>query len=167
MVIPTPPQAAGLPGFEENMSKIFGVRGGKMKILLVAVDKHNVAINFTGRAPTIMRAIAAMKKPSDSLASDAEIAKTAALLPAGAQWVGYFNPSGAVAFAKSFIDAMIGETGFNKPNIPDFPASLPIGIAAKATPGQLQVETVVPSSVLDAVGKYVGLVQSAEHPEVP
>ena len=114
-----------------------------------------------------MRAIASLKKPADSLAADPEIAKTAALLPSGAQWVGYFSPSGAVAFAKSAIDALGEEAGFGKPNIPDFPTSVPIGVAAKATPGQLQIETVVPSSVLDAIGKYVGLLQSAEHPEVP
>ena len=54
-----------------------------------------------------------------------------------------------------------------KPNIPEFPACPPIGIAVKAVPNELQTETVVSSAVLEAIGKYVGIVQSAEHPEVP
>jgi len=165
MAIPLPPRAAEVPGFEEKMGKLLGP-GGKLKTLLVAVDEHTVALSFTGRAPLVMRAIAALKRPADSLAADPDIAKTAAMLPAGAQWVGYFNPSGAVAFAKSIVDAMFDEGGF-KPSIPDFPASPPIGIAGKATPGELQIETVVPTAVLDAIGKYGGLVRSAEHPEVP
>ena len=117
--------------------------------------------------PIIMRAIASLKKPADGLAADAEIAKTTALLLSDAQWVGYFSPSGAVAFAKSFIDALGEDTGFGKPNIPDFPATQPIGVAAKAKPGQLQIEIVVPSSVLDAIGKFVEQIQGEQHPEVP
>ena len=106
-----------------------------------------------------MRAIAALKQPADSLTADPEVAKTAAMLPAGSPWVGYFSPSGAVAFAKWVVNAMSEEGGY-KPNIPDFPASPPIGIAAKGLPGQLQIEAVVSPAVLEAIGKYVGLVQS-------
>jgi hypothetical protein len=165
MAIPLPPNTAGVPNVEEKMGKLLGP-GGKFKTVLVAIDDHTVALTFTGRAPLIARAIAAAKNSSDNLTADPEIVKTAALLPAGAQWVAYFNPNGAVAFAKWIVDAMTDEGGA-KPNIPDFPAVPPIGIAAKAIPGELQVETVVPSAVLDAIGKYVGLVRSAEHPEVP
>jgi hypothetical protein len=163
--IPLPQQVKEVPGMEDRMGKIFG-SGGKLKTVLVAVDEHTIALSFTDRAPFITRAIAAAKKPSEGLASDAEIAKTAAMLPTGAQWVGYFNPSGAVAFAKGMVDAMSEEGGF-KPNIPEFPASPPIGIAVKTLPGELQTETVVPSAVLDAIGKYVGTIKSTEHPEVP
>ncbi len=167
MAIPLPKQAAMMPGFSEIMKKIYGSEG-KMKFLVAAIDDHHVALNFSGRAPVIMRAIASMKKPADSLAADAEIAKTAALLPADAQWVGYFSPGGAVAFVKAVVESIGAEGGFgNKPNIPDFPASQPIGLAAKAKPGQLQIEVIVPSTVLDAIGKYVEQVQGAEHPEVP
>jgi hypothetical protein len=162
MVVLVPPKAAGIPGFDERIGKLLGSEA-KVKILLAAIDDHTVALS--GRAPAIMRAIASLKKPADSLASDPEIAKTAALLPAGAQWVGYVSPIGAVAFAKSIVAAM-NEEGF-KPGIPDFPASQPIGVAVQATAGQLQIETVVPSSVLDAIGKFVGLMEAEEHPEVP
>jgi hypothetical protein len=166
VAVPVPSEAAGVPGLSEGIGKLFGSEG-KMKILLVAIDEHNVVINFAGRAPIIMRAIASLKKPADGLATDPEIAKTAALLPTGAQWIGYFSPSGAVAFVKSVLDTLGDDAGFAKPNVPDFPASPPIGVAAKATPGQLEIETVVPSPVLDAIGKYIEQVQGAEHPEVP
>ena len=66
------------------------------------------------------------------------------------------------------IESIGAEGGFgNKPNIPDFPASQPIGISAKAKPGQLQIEMIVPASVLDAIGKFFEQVHGAEHPEVP
>ena len=70
-----------------------------------------------------------------------------------------------MALVKSIVDT-INEEGF-KSNIPDFPTSQPIGVAATATADQLQIETVVPSSVLDAIGKFVGLMEAEEHPEVP
>ena len=56
-----------------------------------------------------MRAIAALKQPAEGLAADADVVKTAAMLPAGAQWVGYVSPSGAVAFVKWIIDTMTPE----------------------------------------------------------
>jgi hypothetical protein len=165
MNIQQPPKAAALPGFQEKMAKIFGP-GGKFKTTLVAVDKQTIVVSFADHAPSITRAIAALKQPADALAADSDVAQTAAMLPADAQWVGYFSPSGAVAFAKWIVTTMTPEGGF-RPNIPDFPASPPIGLAAKALPGELQTEAVLPPSVVEAIGKYVGLVRSAEHPEVP
>ena len=154
-------------GFEESIGKFFGP-GGKLKTLIVAVDEHTVAISFGDSGPLVMRAIAALKQPSEALAGDADVAKVAAMLPAGSQWVGYVSPSGAVAFVKWVVDTMMPEASYGyKPNIPDFPASPPIGIAVKAMPGELQTETIITTAVLEAIGKYVAIVQSAEHPEVP
>ena len=46
----------------------------------------------------LKKAIAAARNPPASLGADAGIAKTAALLPQGSQWVGYINPKGVVDF---------------------------------------------------------------------
>jgi hypothetical protein len=165
MAIPLGAKAKEAVGSEEALQKIFGP-GGKQKSLIVALDDHTVAVSFGNSGPLVLRAIAALKKPAEGLASDADLAKVAAMLPAGAQWVGYISPSGAVALAKWGVDSLVPE-GVDKPNIPDFPTSPPIGAAVKAVPDQLQVEVVVPSAVLDAIGKFVGLVEGAEHPEVP
>jgi hypothetical protein len=161
------PKIKESPEFEEAMGKFFGP-GGKFKMLMVAVDDHTVALSLGGSGPLVMRAIAALKQPADSLAADADIAKTAKMLPAGSQWVGYVSPSGSVAFAKWVVDTMTPEAAYgSKPNIPEFPACPPIGVAVKALPNELQTEAVATSAVLEAIGKYVGIVQSAEHPEVP
>jgi hypothetical protein len=152
-------------GVQDAMSKIFGP-GGKYKNLAVAVDDQTVAISFGNSSPLILRVIAALKQPADSLASDADVVKTAALLPSGGQWSGYLSPSGAVGFVKWIIETVVPE-GDGRPTIPDFPASPPIGAVVKAVPGQLQAEAVVSSAVLEAIGQYVGLVQSTAHPEVP
>jgi hypothetical protein len=158
-------KAKEAPGFEETMGKIFGP-GGKNKNLAVAVDDHTVAISFGNSSPLILRVIAALKQPAESLATDADVVKTAALLPSGGQWSGYLSPNGAVGFVKWIIETMIPE-GDGRPTIPDFPASPPIGAVVKAVPGQLQAEAVVSPAVLEAIGQYVGLVQSTAHPEVP
>jgi hypothetical protein len=165
MSLPLSAKAKDAFGLEETMGKIFGP-GGKYKNLAVAVDDHTVAISFGNSGPLILRVIAALKQPADGLMSDADVVKTAALLPSGSQWVGFLSPSGAVAFAKWVVDTVAPEEA-EKPSIPEFPASPPIGVAVKAVPGELQVEAVASSAVLEAIGKYVGLVQSDEHPEVP
>ena len=164
MEIPQPAQAEQMPGFDDTMSKMFGP-GGKMKFFLVAVNEHTVALSLTSHAP-ILRTIAALKQPANGLATDPELLKTAKLLPTDAPWVGYVSPSGSVAFFKRMMDTMMPE-GMPRPNIPDFPASPPIGVAVKALPGELQAEIVVPSAMLDAIGKYVGMVQNEQHPEIP
>ena len=47
----------------------------------MAVDDHTVAISLGGSSPLVMRSIAALKQPSDGLAADADIVKTAKMLP--------------------------------------------------------------------------------------
>jgi hypothetical protein len=165
METPLSAKAAATLGFGERIGKLFG-SGGKMKILRVAIDDRTIAISFTGRTSMILKAIASLKQSGGGLASDAEIAKTAALLPADAQWIGYVSPSRAVAFYRSMRETAADVRDFHS-NGPEFPRSQPIGVAAKATAGELQVEAVVPSSVLDAIGKYIAPTVDAEHSEAP
>jgi hypothetical protein len=160
--IPLSSNVKQVPGAEKMMEKLYGA-DGKIRFLYVAVDDHTLAMSFGGHAPLILRVIEAIKQPAEALASDPGIVEMSKLLPADAQWTGYVSPAGCVAFVKWIVETTVSEGQF-KPNIPDFPASPPIGVAVKAVSGEVQTEAIVPAAVLDAVGKYVGIVQNEGQP---
>jgi hypothetical protein len=89
------------------------------------------------------------------LEADEPIAKTSKLLPDGAQWAAYINPQGVV----QWVDVILKQMPEMTINIPPFPASDPIGAAARVSADGLDAELVLPESVVAGVGQYVGTIQ--------
>jgi hypothetical protein len=134
---------------KKMMESMFGP-GGKMTASLAAVDGKNVIMRYTP-ATGLPQAIKAAKK---GLATDAEIAKTAALLPQEAQWALYISPKGATDLANRAVKMLGG------PNeIPGFPATPPLGAAAKLSAGGLELNAVLPAALLEQLGPYVTKLQ--------
>jgi hypothetical protein len=111
----------------------------------------------------VARIKAACKNPGSSLGADADIAQTAKLLPAGAQWIVYLSPKGFV----DFIGAMVlnfaggagGPGGGAMPMIPPFPQTPPIGVGVESSAKGLDVGIVIPGGVLKGVATYIQQMQ--------
>jgi hypothetical protein len=101
-------------------------------------------------------ALDVLKQPRKSLAQDADVSVTAAMLPADSQWIAYMSPRGYVQLMQRAMTAamqnMPAGAGFT---LPPFPKSPPVGFAVKATPAELHAEIAVPSEVIKAGGEYV------------
>ena len=134
--------------------------GGKIVMHYVAADEHTVVMGLGVSEDRLVAAMAVLKQPKKSLAQDAVVSVTAALLPAGSQWVAYISPRGYMQLTQRFMAAALK----NNPiaanfSLPPFPKCPPLGIAVKAEPVELRAEIVVPSELLKAAGEYVQDIQ--------
>lgn len=159
MKIPMFPGAEKMPNFDEIMEKLFGP-GGKMIAFIAAADEHTILAAYTNRR-LLRQCLKAADGTQPGLAADPAVAKTAAMLPSGAQWVGYISPKGMIDFIKRVIPAVTPE-GQTAPKIPNFPETPPIGFAVKAAPGSVRSHTVVPAAVLKGIGGFVAEIRKKQ-----
>jgi hypothetical protein len=139
------------PGFEKMMENLFG-EGGKVKMYVAAVDDTTLVGAYVSK-DLLKKAIASVRNPTISLSADAGIAKTAALLPQGSQWVGFISPKGVVDFGLRIAKMAVPDAeGFE---LPPFPQTPPVGFGVKASRDGLETDLVLPSSVIEAVYAYV------------
>jgi hypothetical protein len=128
--------------------KLFGADG---KIhMYVAKGNDKTLVSAYGKEQ-LMRGVEHVRAGGAGLEADADIAKTTAMLPEGAQWVAYVSPQGLVQWIGVFVEAMFG----GQTKLPPFPATEPIGLAAKVTPTGLDAELVLPEKVVAGIGQYI------------
>jgi hypothetical protein len=130
------------------LSKMFGGDGKIHMYIAKASDK--IVVSTYGKEQ-LVHAVKHLAEGGEGLAADADLAKTAAQLPAGAQWIAYVSPQGLVQWIGVFVEAMLG----GQMQLPPFPASEPIGLAAKVSETGLDAEILVPGSVVAGLGQYI------------
>jgi hypothetical protein len=129
------------------LDAIFGP-GGKLVATAVAVDKTTVVTAYV--PPAKMKAILG-GKGKGGLAADAGVAKVAAMLPQGAQWVGYFSPRGTI----DFVAKGIAQFSPGIIQLPEFPDTPPIGAGLKVGADGIDGRIVVPASTLQGIGRFI------------
>lgn len=140
--------AQQVPDALNMMEAMFG-EGGELSIFLAPIDENTVLGTYVSKR-RLVQAIRAAGDPEAALANNPGIRRTAKMLPAGAQWVGYWSPRGTLQFAKAAVAAITPEA---EADIPEFPATPPIGFAMKLTPQIAQADVVVPAAVLKAAAE--------------
>ena len=129
------------------LDEMMGV-GGKMLFYYVAADEHTVLMGIGVSQERMAAALDVLKQPRKSLAEDADVSVTAAMLPADSQWVAYMSPRGYMQLTQRVDDRgdeeHAGRRGFS---LPPFPKCPPVGFAVKATPAELHAEIAVPVGV--------------------
>ena len=153
MKIPMAPQVANVPDFDQIMEKLFGP-GGKMIAFMAPADKHTIVAAYTSKK-LLRECLQVAQGTKPGLAANPDVAKTAAMLPPGSQWVGYISPKGTIDFIKRVIPAFTPE-GIDPPELPEFPETPPIGFGTKTTPDGVESQTVVPAAVIKGIAGFVG-----------
>jgi hypothetical protein len=140
--------------FQGFFSKLFG-NEGMMRVYFTVADDHTVVSAYSKEL--LEHGVAHIRAGAAGLEADAQIAKTDALLPKGAQWAAYVNPQGFLQWVDTLMRQLLpAELNIR---IPPFPPSDPIGLAAKTSADGLDAELVLPESVVAGIGQYVGLIQ--------
>ena len=129
-----------------------------MIAFMAPADKHTIVAAYTGKK-LLQECLKVAQGTKPGLAGNSNVAKTAAMLPAGAQWVGYFSPKGTIDFIKRVIPAVTPE-GETAPEIPDFPETPPIGVATKTVRDGVRSHTVVPAAVLKGIAGFIGEIRA-------
>lgn len=136
------------------LDRVLG-EGGKLNVTMIAADKNTVLMRYTG-AKEAEKALEAYKKNAGGLNKNEEIAKTAAMLPQGSQWELYLGPKEIMDVARRLVD----DFAPGAIAIPDFPQTPPIGVGAEISAPGFELRLVVPSAVIEALGKFVKEVQN-------
>jgi hypothetical protein len=175
VTIPLPKLAEDNPGARAQQAMLQLMFGPTNKMTAyVAVANQSMVVMGYGTTPErVGELIDLVRSGKAGLAGDADLAVTAALLPAGAQWVGYVSPRsymGLVQRAFREIAGVMGPGGGLPFSLPPFPQTPPVGVAVQASAGTLDSTLVVPAAVLKAVGEYIRTVQQAvinPNPQIP
>ncbi|MCC9600287.1 hypothetical protein LOC67_06915 [Stieleria sp. JC731] len=128
------------------MVKMFGAN--ELVMYAGAVDAKTVLIGYT--SPDMLVAAWESDGKSASLSESEYIKTTSAMLPSSPQFVGYWSPSGTATFASQLISE-ISPQGFQ---LPEFPATPPVGWTVEIKSGQVEANAVIPVEVFEAAGKF-------------
>ncbi len=145
------------PGVNRALvDEVLGI-GGNLLFYHVAADEHTVFIGVGVSQERMAAALDMARQPKKSLAADADVTVTAAMLPANAQWVAYVNERGYVQLTMRLMAAAWkGNAAFAELfSVSPFPKCPPFGYAIEATPTELHVEIAAPSSLVQAYVEYV------------
>jgi hypothetical protein len=152
MPYPSGPVAADVPNYDQLMGSLFGP-GGKITFYLARVDEKTIALSYV-TDELLLDSIQVLQGARPGLPADALLSETAAALPGGAQWVVYVSPKGTVDFARQLVGLFPSDAGASV-EIPEFPATPPVGVAIQVAPGGLRSHTVIPGAAARAMGQYV------------
>jgi hypothetical protein len=144
----------------------------KMTTYLAAANETTVVEGLGTTPQKVGEVIEMVRSAKPGLAADKDVAATAALLPAGAQWVAYFSPRGCVGIVRRMMQAEMAATPpgapLFMPQLPPFPQTPPVGLAVKAASSGLEASIVVPAAIPKAIGEYIATInQAEENPQIP
>ena len=139
------------------MEKFYGPGG--ITMYLAAANDDTVLLAYTDMA-LLRKAMQAATDRTKQISQEPNLVSTSKQLPPGAHFVGYWSPSGTIAFADRMMRLVSGpETDMQLPAFPDTP---PVGVAITATPSVVRFCTVVPAEIITAVGRYVETMKGAD-----
>ena len=144
---------AGLPMFSGLMHSIFG-EDGKFRIHLIAADKSTIVTGLASEerlAEAIDHAVAG----ESGLAESDQVQTTARLLEPGAPWQFFVSPQGVVQWGSRFLALVTAQFGGSVDDIPEYPASPPVGFSWTLTGGQFHAEMVWPVQTLEQLAAYI------------
>lgn len=152
MNVPNVEQFAGPGGKEaQKMMQLFVGADGKFKYYLAPADEHAVVMAYVS-SERLKGAIEFYKSKKPGLSADANVAKVAAKLPAGSQFIAYVSLGGAMKAVKQLMASMPGAPAAA---IPDFPDSPPFGYAAKVSPDGVEGHFVATAETLRTIGDAI------------
>lgn len=128
------------------MEKMFGDTE-HVKTYVVAADAKTIVLGYI--TPDAARR-AIKESGGKGIAANANLSKSAELLPQGCQIVGFLSPKGAIDMVMDIVPGI--EQTPAPALVGDFPATPPLGFGLKVTAAGLETDFVVPEETLEAIG---------------
>lgn len=141
------------PETKKMMELMFG-SGGKMDVYMTVADQQTVVGAYIS-PKQLTPAVKAIQEGKPLLTDEAGVAQTAAMLPPGAQWLGFLSPRGGAAFMARMIKTIVPPGTPGIPEIPEFPETPPIGFGVQVSPSGLDTDLAIPAAVLEAVSQTI------------
>ena len=177
VTIPLPKATGNGPEqqMQQAMMQVMFGPSDKVTAYEAVANPRTVVVGYGTTSERVGQVIDLLANGKAGLAGDADLAATAALLPAGAEWVGYVSPRGYVGLIQRMFREIGGAMGAGGaplplPTLPAFPQTPPVGGALEASAGTLDGTLVVPVAVLKAGGEYIQTIQQTmmnPAPQIP
>ncbi len=129
---------------------------GKFRLDFVAVDDAMIVIGVAAES-RITKAIEQVVAGEMGLVDSPSVQTTAKMLEPGAPWQAIVSPQGAVAWVARVVEHVFGPMagGAGPVQIPEYPASPPVGFSANLTGNQFHAEMVWPVETLESLAAYI------------
>lgn len=147
-----------MPPEAEKMIEAMIGEGGKLDMYAAAADDDTVILTYVSK-DRLVQTLKAFKAGRAQLCEDPNVAKTAGMLLAGAQWTGFWSPEGTLKLASAVIATVAPGAPIE---IPKFPSPAPIGFAVKMSPGVVETDMVIPADVLEAIPEFVKAIKAMD-----
>ena len=132
------------------MEKLYGPGG--ITVYLAAADDDTVLMAYTDTA-LLRKALRFKKDGAKQISQEQHIVSTSKHLPSGAQGIGYWSPSGSIAFANRMMHLISGPDAGVR--LPAFPPTPPVGWTMTVTPTVVKFDAVLPAEIIEAVKTFV------------
>jgi hypothetical protein len=161
--LPEMPADQQIPQSKAMLEAFFGP-GGKMVFWMAPAGEHNVVTGLADK-DLFQKTLESIKEGKTDLTKNANVSKTAALLPPNALAVAYISPRGIIEFYKRMMQITLSQFAPDQAEqievfIPKFPETPPIGFAVTTAPHEVQTSMVVPLETIKGIGQYVMKVQA-------
>jgi hypothetical protein len=144
------------------MKLLFGP-DGTLKTYVAPADEHTVVMAYTS-LDRLKAALEFYRSGKPGLSADASLAKVAATLPSGSQFVNFVSLGGTFKLVQQFAASM---PGARPPAMPDFPDCPPLGMAAKVSPTGFEGHLTITAETLQTIGDFAAKVRGAVPAGVP
>ena len=141
-----------------RFEKMYGPDG--MTMYLAAADETTILMGYT-EPSLIEAALQASKSDAQQLSLDAGIQSTRQRLPSGAQAIGFWSPSGTVAFAQRMMTMFGGEESKQLPELSESP---PLGWSIRTSENLIKIDTVIPAETIASIAEFVTRMRQFEPP---
>jgi hypothetical protein len=150
----------GPQGPQKAMMRAMFGEDGKMRIYLASADKNTILGTYVS-AQHLVSAVADLRSGMASFSRMPDVEKVHGLLPTDATMVGYWSIGETVNFLRATLKSAV----FNlSVAIPDFPETLPIGMAVSISDGGIESDMVVPFDVSKTIADFVRAIRGQETP---
>ncbi|MBX3434016.1 MAG: hypothetical protein KF847_11900 [Pirellulales bacterium] len=147
-----------LVGFMDAYAEDLFGKDGKLRWPLVAADAGTVVSGIASDESLVELGIAATHAEAP-LANSAPVAATTALFDPEAPWRLYVSPQGTVQWFGRIFKMLTRHFGGGAPEIPDYPATPPVGFTLKIASDRLEADMVWPAATLEGLSQYIATVQ--------
>jgi hypothetical protein len=149
-----------VPIFDQALLAMVG-KDGALHIIMLPLDQRTILLAIA-TSPRLTQMVAQFRQEragnSTAAAASANVQTTMKLLPGEAPWFFMASPQGYLQWLNRWWERVMGPMGQNH-QIPEFPATPPIGCALKLVDGQLALDFILPVKTLQGIAQYVQQVE--------
>jgi len=139
--------------FDTVIKKVLG-EDGKLHIYVIAADETHVVTGIQSREQ-LAALIEDVRSNENGLKQQEELQVTERLVDSRAPWRIFLSPQGCIQLASRFLNEVLTQFAPGVPQLPEYPATPPIGFSMNIADSVLEGDLVLPFETLEGLAKFI------------